>query len=52
MITVISRISQWNILMPTKVHDAHGLYRQCNAKDESSQITLLSLWDFYSLYPI
>lgn len=29
MITVISRISQWNILMPTKVHDAHGLAVQC-----------------------
>lgn len=50
MITVISRISQWNILMPTKVHDAHGLYRQCNAENDSSQnYIVISLRFLFSL---
>lgn len=50
MITVISRISQWNILMPTKVHDAHGLYRQCNVENDSSQnYIVISLRFLFSL---
>lgn len=52
MITVISRISQWNILMPTKVHDAHGLYRQCNAENDSSQnyIVISQIFILSTLY--
>lgn len=50
MITIISSILQWNILMPMKVHDTHGLnIGGAIQKNDSSQITLLSLRFSFSL---
>lgn len=52
MITIISSILQWNILMPMKVHDTHGL----NIGGAIQKMILHKLHcylsDFHSLYHI